>query len=514
MELVIVHYHLNTGGVTQVIRGHIRALRTLPPERRPGRIHLLFDGHHEGWEPSRLATDDLPVSLHPVPGLAYQTHPVDDSRTLARDIEQYLDRCGVSPDNSILHIHNPTLGKTASLPGAIHRLARRGYHLLLHPHDFAEDLRPDNYRLLADALGGVDAVPRMLYVHAPHLHWAVLNHRDLSILSRAGIPHQRLHWLPNPIGGAAATAGERHAARRDVAAALQFDPARMLLLYPVRGIRRKNVGELLLVAAMLGNRVHAALTLAPRNPRELPTYEHWVATARRCRLPVDLASSTKQVPFETQRAAADWITTTSVAEGFGLVFLETWLAGRPLAGRDLPEITGPFKESGIRFDGLDDALRFPVAWCGEDRVLRGLRTQEERLRAAYGRLDTGRPPDDASLQSLVQNGLVDFAHCDLELQTEIIESVAASAARRDELLGYNRIWERIGSGWTMSDEAIRCNAEAVVSSFGFPAVGARLDQIYTALSDEPGGELMAAPHPDAVLDAFLQWQRIHPIRLA
>ena len=37
---------------------------------------------------------------------------------------------------------------------------------------------------------------------------------------------------------------------------------------------------------------------------------------------------------------------TSLAEGFGMVFLESWLAECPLLGRDLPEITRDFVEAG------------------------------------------------------------------------------------------------------------------------------------------------------------------------
>ena len=47
--------------------------------------------------------------------------------------------------------------------------------------------------------------------------------------------------------------------------------------------------------------------------------------------------------FFENLAAADAVATTSLAEGFGMVFLEAWLAGRPLVGRDLPSWGLPAK---------------------------------------------------------------------------------------------------------------------------------------------------------------------------
>ena len=41
-------------------------------------------------------------------------------------------------------------------------------------------------------------------------------------------------------------------------------------------------------------------------------------------------------------ASAHRLVTTSVAEGFGLAFLEPWLFGKGLLGRNLPEITVDF----------------------------------------------------------------------------------------------------------------------------------------------------------------------------
>ena len=53
---------------------------------------------------------------------------------------------------------------------------------------------------------------------------------------------------------------------------------------------------------------------------------------------------------------AQAIVSTSVAEGFGLGFLEPWVFGKSLCGRNLPEITGDFSQHGVRLDNLYDRL--------------------------------------------------------------------------------------------------------------------------------------------------------------
>ena len=40
MQIVFAHYHLNPGGVTQVIANQISALATLPQEKRPERVGI------------------------------------------------------------------------------------------------------------------------------------------------------------------------------------------------------------------------------------------------------------------------------------------------------------------------------------------------------------------------------------------------------------------------------------------------------------------------------------------
>ncbi len=66
--------------------------------------------------------------------------------------------------------------------------------------------------------------------------------------------------------------------------------------------------------------------------------------------------------FHALLTAAHALVTTSVAEGFGLAFLEPWLANRPLFGRKLPEVTEGNKKAGVNLASL--YTRLDVCWRG------------------------------------------------------------------------------------------------------------------------------------------------------
>ena len=64
--------------------------------------------------------------------------------------------------------------------------------------------------------------------------------------------------------------------------------------------------------------------------------------------------------------ASPHFVTTSIAEGFGLTFLEAIVFGRPLLGRDLPEITTDFRSQGINLQSLYSGLLVPRRWIDEN----------------------------------------------------------------------------------------------------------------------------------------------------
>ena len=464
MRVAIVHYHLRRGGVTRVIGHAVRAL--------PGSVHpAVLCG-----EPAAADSGGLPCPIRVVDGLGYDAPaPTRDPAALAAALtEAARNVLGGAPD--LWHIHNHSLGKCAALPGAANHLARDGHRLLLQVHDLPEDGRPANYAHLAAYGSGP------LYPAAPHVHYAVLNARDGAFLRQAGLPADRLHDLPNAVwvaGGDEADPG----------------PAGDLLVYPTRAIRRKNLGEFLYWAAGAEPGQRFAVTLAPRNPAARAVYDRWVHLSRDLGLPVafEVGAGASRRFADIVRSARAAVT-TSVAEGFGLAFLEPWLLGRPVVGRDLPEITGAFTGAGIRLDGLYARCEVPL----DEVDLPGLRERLEHALRATGAAYRRPPPEgagDRALASMIRNGRIDFGRLDEEEQERILRRAVPARALRADV-----------SAATVAD-----NARVIAGRYGLDRYGERLHAVYRQAAGSPTGPVTALSAP-ALLDAFLDPSRFNLLR--
>jgi hypothetical protein len=400
---------------------------------------------------------------------------------------------------------------------AITNLTSAGYGLLLQIHDFAEDFRPDNYRQLAALFGGneFEQMSAALYPQASQVHYAVLNGRDKSILRHALQDDSCLHLLPNAVADIGPLP-PRDEARAKLADRFGISLNHRFVLYPVRGIRRKNLGEALLWSVLANRETSFGLTLPPLNPIEQPSYLGWKELAASLGLPwVFEVGAPGGLAYGENLAAADAILTTSVAEGFGLVFLEAWLTGNPLIGRDLPEITADFVGAGLRFPGLGASLRIPIEWLKEQDLLAEIAVAYQQVLAAYGRTLPSLDDLRQGLDELIQNNLVDFAVCGTATQRQVIEQVAGDASRRDRLLRINPCVRDALDARDIDVALIRRNAEIVRESYSLAQSGNRLLDIYHRVAasprdSEPKAVVAAAGR---ILERFLRLSRFHPLRV-
>ncbi len=484
MRVAIVHYHLQTGGVTRIIEHAVSGLRTQGAE-----VAIM-----SGAAPER----DWPVPVQVVPALAYgEREQTCTPQRLAMDLETAA-RGALNGAPDIWHVHNHSLGKNLSLPEALFRIAQGGARMLLQIHDFPEDGRPANYRRLLEHTGGGDRQRLMSYLYpaARRIHYAVLNGRDQASLRAAGLAGEQLHLLPNPVALEDEEPDAGDTGR----------PDQRLWLYPTRAIRRKNLGEFLLLSAMGAEQDRFATTRGPQNPAELPLYNAWVEFARSLGLPVDFEIGVQhQGSFVSLLRSAFSLVTTSVAEGFGMAFLEPWLAGRPVAGRNLPEITHEFEDQGVDLGGMYERLDIPLEWIGRDLLLQRARAGLQRVLGAYG---IQPKPDDAerTLSAWVRDGGVDFGRLDEELQQQVIRRVFYSASARSELVP----WQRL-TGPEDQRERIQMNRQRIRENYSLEHYGPRLLKIYSGIMDEPAGKLDALSG-EAILESLLAPERLFLLR--
>lgn len=324
---------------------------------RVGIPHLILCGDF----PPELV--DLPI-CH-IPELDYTGEAHDAIELLL--LQAVRDRFG--SNECVWHFHNPCLGKNPSLTEAIGSMARQGHALILQHHDFAEDRRPTNYAQIA-------RLP-LIYPAAPRIAHACINSRDHTALLAAGLSPEQSHVIANPI---------------TVDPIDRRDPH--WIFQPVRGIRRKNLGETLLLAAHAPPNACFAISRRPDQPKWQLIHDHWAALALDLQLPVEFNVTDRLPPGKGAEATfTSWLEhsshflTTSVSEGFGLTFLEAAALNIPLIGRHLPELETDLR--GLSLDHLYTHLLVPSKLIDLELLEAEVSIAMEQSERAYGRATTG-----------------------------------------------------------------------------------------------------------------------------
>lgn len=370
-----------------------------------------------GTPPER--TTDVPFVV--VEGLSYlpessNLSPLQLVHAMRAAVQEKL---GLEP--VIWHFHNHALGVNCLIAEAVGILAEASERIVLQLHDLAEDGRPANYPMIAGC--------ETLYPVAPQIRYAFLNSRDRSIFHYAGLPEEQSILLPNSI-------------TQPAPASLPSEPPTApLVLYPVRGIRRKNLGELFLLATLAPQGTRFAVTLEPVHPRWKPVHDDWIAFASDTKLPVEfnVAGHSKPTPHSDDASFAAWIgasthwITTSVAEGFGLGYLESVAVGKPLIGRNLPTVTHDYLAAGIVPGRLYERLLVPEGWVG-------LETLRQRLvRCARVSLDhydaqLSSSHIDSIFDAMRFNGYLDFGNLPEDLQRQVVHRLLAGNGREQVMV--------------------------------------------------------------------------------
>jgi len=469
-RLAIVHYHLRGGGVTRVIAHAAEALA-----RAGWQVRVLV-----GEKPRVPVEYDYQV----VDSLGYDAdrdQPVDPDQLLS-------DLTDAAGDVDLWHIHNHSLGKNAALPRVVRMLAEQGHRLVLQPHDFAEDGRPSNYQHLSqrDAL---DA----LYPVAEHIRYAFLNSRDRHALRDAGLIAAHAWPLPNAID-----------LQADEDEPVPDQPGR-LFLYPTRAIRRKNLGELLLWAAASRNdEDRFAATLAPTSAVDIPIYEDFKALAGRLDLPMAFEiGSANDASFTALLKSAHALVTTSVAEGFGLAFLEPFLVNQSILGRDLPAISDDFRAEGIDLSSLYRRVEIPLDWLDAHALRRRIADQLARSYASYN-----QPCDDDHVQrafhAAASGDTVDFARLDEPLQHQVIEHVHADSDAA-ELMQPHTL------DTPLDPDVVAANRKLVLDRYSLESYADRLQKLYNEVLSASVGPVDALD-PQNVLVQFLKPEQFYLLR--
>lgn len=430
VRIFVFHYHVLPGGVTDVI---INSIRAILQNRSDIESVTLVTGREENTEAvlSRISEGGHVVSCDVVAELDYTpaTEPLPDTLARCERLKAVLART-FGGDDVLWWVHNYHVGKNPAFTRAICELADAGEtpRTVLHIHDFPECARYENLEYLTRT---VDSSP---YPSSPAVQYAVINRRDRDALVEAGMPSDRVHLLLNPVPR---PSGGHHGSRPNLMHALQsfadsngsrFRPENPVLLYPIRCIRRKNVLEMGLLARLAGD-WNLVTTLPGLSELERP-YSQLVSYAYESGaidgvFGIGRQESHYGTSFEELTHHADVIVSSSVQEGFGMLFVNALQWGAPLFARHLPVLEGimpVFNGYPARFYG---SLRVPFESPGLSNYTSYLRMRyKERLDSVAVVPDTARRRMEVQLESILGGDAIDFAYLPPETQFALLKDAA------------------------------------------------------------------------------------------
>ncbi len=392
MKIAFLHYHLKTGGVTTVLQQQIKAVS-------PACEVMLLTGEMPE-STGRIETRTIPGIGYDIPGdTLHDPGQVADAAVNAI-FNYWPDGC------DILHVHNPTLAKNRNFLKILKALQSRGITLFLQIHDFAEDGRPQNY--FHDEEYPVDC------------HYGVINSRDYNILLKCGLKPHGLHRVFNTI---------TPLPRKDKKAVADY------VLYPVRAIRRKNIGEALFLSLFLAHGESLRITLPPNSPMDWKSYSDWKRFVKTHRLAVEFEAGLNN-DFSDLVCNAGSLITTSITEGFGFTFLEPWTADKMLWGRKLPDICHDFEKTGINLNHLYSSIRIPLEWIDSKAFSRRWETVFRTVCR-----DFGLHPCDIDIQkalsAILYGDKIDLGLLDEKFQRQVLSRIIKDKPARRELIGIN-----------------------------------------------------------------------------
>ena len=350
-------------------------------------------------------------------------------------------------------MHNPLLAKNEKFLDILKALQKGGAKLLLQVHDFAEDGRA---RLYYDEAYPADC------------HYVVVNSRDYQIFLNCGLKKKGVHRLFNCVS----TPGMQSYSMTE-------GPT---IVYPIRAIRRKNIGEAILLSLCFSDKAELSVTLPPNSAVDMASYKGWKTFSLNHNLRVAFDSGLKQ-SFKSIVGSARSLLTTSITEGFGYSYLEPWLFGKIIRGRKLPDICSDFESRGIDLGHMYTQLQVPAEWFDSKKFYhQWYRAVEQNARIFGLQMDSAKIK--SAFSAITKDGMIDFGLLAEPFQRQVLRQLLSNKKQVRMLKSINPFLSTISSSSAQKD-IIESNRDAIVRNYSIDGYRQNLLNIYRRVLAAP-----------------------------
>ena len=426
MRLIVFHYHLLPGGVTQVIKSSaIAALKYLPEidgitlvSGKKDNTDNVVAGIREKLDDSVCNESDIVSAT--LPELEYisdmEKHPDPESlkNTLRKRFAGHL-----------WWIHNYHLGKNPVFTEAVLQIAEEfpEQKIILQIHDFPEASRYRNLEVLHKH------VTRPLYPIYSNIRYVTINSRDSTYLIAAGIPKEMVFLLNNPVEAfyEKENTGENYKKIDKVlsGSSPSYIEGAPLIIYPVRTIRRKNILE----AGLLVKCSTIPVNLLPTLPGVSAAEKGYSKIIDNCfdkklvpgTAQAGIVLASKGISFSNIMSAGKIIISSSVQEGFGYLFINSLQWRKPLLARNLDVIRDFSNIFSPEFSHFYDNVDIPLS-----------STLRKQLRQEYNKkiYELGKLLDKKIISNLknqaaqvIQGNSIDFSYLSPAMQRNFLKDL-------------------------------------------------------------------------------------------
>jgi glycosyltransferase involved in cell wall biosynthesis len=426
LKLLIVHHHFRPGGVRRVIELAAPHLVTHWPDRLRAVVLAAGEAPDPTWlRAFRQRLHGTPVKVVVQPAFGYVSELVLDDRSLRRRVMDGIKELlrEAVRDDCLIWAHNLGVGRNLYLARELAFACHcGGIPLIAHHHDWWFENRWHHFAAMHEpGFRTVHAMASAVLAGSPRISHVAINHADAAVLEKhfPGLAG----WLPNLVEPAA----QPPVARVEAARAWlrdQLDEQAPVWLLPCRVLRRKNIAEALLLARWLRPEAWLVTTGGVSSAEEKPYAETLAAAALahgwRLRLGILHGDESQKPSVPELLAASEAVLLTSVQEGFGLPYVETAAARRPLVARELPNIAPDLAEFGFTFPQSYRELRVDPAlfdWRGERERQAGLYAEWKGLMPRAAAKLAGKP---AMLAAGRKPSPLPFSRLTLTAQLEVL----------------------------------------------------------------------------------------------